>query len=83
LIQSSARGFIGEITSKPLSYVAQKIREANVLITNEYIRSQIDVIRSFENSDDARALFIGGDGENAAFFGNTNLHITSWINFSG
>ncbi|CAJ2639688.1 unnamed protein product [Trifolium pratense] len=79
LIQTSTRGYIGEITSKPLSYIAMKIREAHELISNEYIRSQIDVIRSFENLDDARKLFIGGEGKNATFFGNPNLHITSWM----
>ncbi|XP_058768646.1 hydroxycinnamoyl-CoA:piscidic acid hydroxycinnamoyltransferase-like [Vicia villosa] len=81
LIQTSAKGFTGEITSKPLSYVAMKIREANELITNEYIRSQIDVIRGFEHLDDARRLFIGGEGKNATYFGNPNLRITSWLNF--
>ncbi|KAK2387333.1 spermidine hydroxycinnamoyl transferase [Trifolium repens] len=79
LIQTSTRGYIGEITSKPLSYIAMKIREAHELITNEYTRSQIDVIRSFENLDDARKLFIGGEGKNATYFGNPNLHITSWM----
>ncbi|CAK8565515.1 unnamed protein product [Lathyrus sativus] len=81
LIQTSAKGYVGEITSKPLSYVAMKIREANELITNEYIRSQIDVIRGFEHLDDARKLFTGGEGKNATFWGNPNLHITSWLNF--
>ena len=80
LIQTSARGFIGEITSKPLSYIAQKMREANELITNEYIRSQIDVIRGFENLDDARKLFING-GRDTTYFGNPNLVITSWMTF--
>jgi shikimate O-hydroxycinnamoyltransferase len=65
LIQTLTRGYIGEITSKPLSYIGMKIREAHELITNEYTRSQIDVIRSFENLDDARKLFIGGEGKNA------------------
>ena len=79
LIQTAVGGYIGEILSKPLSYVAMKIREAHELITNEYTRSQIDVIRGFENLDDARKLFIGGEGKNATFFGNPNLHITSWM----
>jgi shikimate O-hydroxycinnamoyltransferase len=77
--QTAATSYIGEIKSKPLSYIAMKIREAHELITNEYIRSQIDVIRSFENLDDARKLFIGGEGKNATYFGNPNLHITSWM----
>ncbi|XP_004500005.1 hydroxycinnamoyl-CoA:piscidic acid hydroxycinnamoyltransferase-like [Cicer arietinum] len=82
LIQTEARGYIGEITSKPLSYAAKKIREGNELIKNEYIRSQIDVIRGFENLDDARRLFIGGDGKTPTFVGYPNLHITSWMGFA-
>jgi hypothetical protein len=52
-----------------LSYVAQKIREETQL------KSQIDVIRGFENLNDARVLLIGGEGkkEYATFFGNPNL----------
>jgi shikimate O-hydroxycinnamoyltransferase len=73
LIQTTAKEYVGEMTSKPLSYVAMKIREAHKMITDEYIRSHIDVIRSFENMDDARKLFIN------AFVGNPNLHITSWL----
>lgn len=80
LIQTSAKGYIGEITSKRLSYVAKKIREAHEMITNEYIRSQIDVIRGFEHLEDARKLFIGSEGKDATYFGNPNLHLTSWIN---
>ncbi|PNX99233.1 hydroxycinnamoyl-coenzyme A shikimate/quinate hydroxycinnamoyltransferase [Trifolium pratense] len=80
LIQTAATSYIGEIKSKPLSYLAQRIREGNELITNEYIRSQIDVIRGFQHLDDARKLFLGGEGKNAAYFvGNPNLHITSWM----
>ncbi|GAU20534.1 hypothetical protein TSUD_130920 [Trifolium subterraneum] len=80
LIQTAATSYIGEIKSKPLSYVAQRIREGNELITNEYIRSQIDIIRGFQHLDDARKLFLGVEGKNAAYFvGNPNLHITSWM----
>ncbi|GAU20541.1 hypothetical protein TSUD_130990 [Trifolium subterraneum] len=79
LTQTATKGYIGEITSKPLGYVAQKIREATELVSDEFIRSQIDVIRSFENLDDARKLFLGGEGENVPFFGNPNFHLTSWM----
>ncbi|KAK2407005.1 spermidine hydroxycinnamoyl transferase [Trifolium repens] len=80
-ILTAATSYIGEIKSKPLSYVAERIREAKDLLTNEYIRSQIDVIRSFENVDDARKLFrsVSGDGKNGAFAGKPNLRIVSWM----
>jgi shikimate O-hydroxycinnamoyltransferase len=79
LTQTGTKGYIGEITSKPLDYVAQKIREATELVSDEYIRSQIDVVRSFENLDDAIKLFIGGEGEDVPYFGNPNFNLTSWI----
>ncbi|WJX31789.1 shikimate O-hydroxycinnamoyltransferase [Trifolium repens] len=79
LSQTAAKGYIGEITSKPLGYVAQKIRDATELVSDEFIRSQIDVIRSFEHLDDARKLFLGGLGENFPYFGNPNFHLTSWM----
>lgn len=59
--------------------MAQKVREAIEVVNDEYIRSQIDVIRGQENLDCARALFLGGEGKNATFCGNPNLHLTSWM----
>ncbi|WJX31788.1 shikimate O-hydroxycinnamoyltransferase [Trifolium repens] len=79
LTQTATKGYIGEITSKPLGYVAQKIREATELVSDEFIRSQIDVIRSFENLDDARKLFLNSEGEIAPYFGNPNFQLTSWM----
>ncbi|KAJ1407943.1 Transferase [Sesbania bispinosa] len=79
LTQTAASGHVGEITSKPLSYVAQKIREAIKVVKNEYIRSQLDVIRGHDHLDNARALFLGQEGKNASFFGNPNFHLTSWM----
>jgi shikimate O-hydroxycinnamoyltransferase len=57
---TAAKIYIGEITSKPLGYAAEKIREVTELVKDEFIKSQIDVIRSFENMDDAKKLFLGG-----------------------
>lgn len=72
LISTATKGYIGEITSKSLGYVAEKIRKANEMVTDEYIKSQVNVIRS-------KACLDGGD-KNAAFYGNPNLRFTSWIN---
>ncbi|PNX85349.1 hydroxycinnamoyl-coenzyme A shikimate/quinate hydroxycinnamoyltransferase, partial [Trifolium pratense] len=77
--KAPTKGYIGEITSKPLGYVAQKIRQATELVSDEFIRSQIDVIRSFEHLDDARKLFLNAEGEIAPYFGNPNFHLTSWM----
>ncbi|CAI8585134.1 unnamed protein product [Vicia faba] len=79
LIQTATKGLIGEIRSKPLGYVAQKIREAAEIVTDELIRSQIDVIRGFQHLDDARALYLGDEGKNIPFLGNPNFRINSWM----
>ncbi|KAK7316730.1 hypothetical protein RJT34_00403 [Clitoria ternatea] len=71
---------IGEIISNPLSYAAQKIREANERLTNEYIRSQMNVIVGKEQLDAIRGFFLGkGENLSTIFAGSPNLHITSWI----
>ncbi|XP_027190269.1 hydroxycinnamoyl-CoA:piscidic acid hydroxycinnamoyltransferase-like [Cicer arietinum] len=79
LTQTAVKGYVGEITSKPLGYVSQKIRESVEVVNDEYIRSQIDVIRGFENLDDARSLFLGDFDKKTLYFGNPNFHVTSWL----
>jgi len=79
LALTSTQGYIGEITSKPLGYVSQKIREATELVTDEFIRSQIDIVRGFKHMDDARDLFLGNENENGPYFGNPNFQLTSWM----
>ncbi|KAK7247123.1 hypothetical protein RIF29_42000 [Crotalaria pallida] len=73
--------YIGDIISKPLSYVAQQIREANDLIQNEYIWSQQDFIMSQEQVGDIRASFQfpGEHKKNSPFYGNPNISIGSWM----
>ncbi|XP_058784283.1 hydroxycinnamoyl-CoA:piscidic acid hydroxycinnamoyltransferase-like [Vicia villosa] len=79
LTQTAAKGYVGEITSKPLGDVSQMIREAIEFASDEFIRSQIDIIRGFEHLDDARALFLGGEGDKFPYVGNPNFHLTSWM----
>ncbi|KAK7247120.1 hypothetical protein RIF29_41997 [Crotalaria pallida] len=73
---------VGDIISKPLSYVAQKIKEAADLIQNEYIRSQQCLIMGHEQLDEIRTSFQfeGEQRKNSPFYGNPNLSIVSWIN---
>ncbi|KAH1239473.1 Actin-related protein 2/3 complex subunit 1A [Glycine max] len=71
---------VGDILSKSLSYAAQKVREAIEMLTNEYIRSQLDIVLGEEQLDCIKALFSGqGERRNAPFAGNPNLQITSWM----
>ena len=71
---------IGEIITQPLSYAAQKIREAVDRLTNEYIRSQLDFIARQDQLDFMRPFFFGQEERrDAPFYGNPNLSLTSWI----
>ncbi|KAG4935585.1 hypothetical protein AAZX31_18G099600 [Glycine max] len=73
--------YVGEMTTRPLSYAAQKMREAVALLTDEYIRSHLEVVFGEEQLDCIKAFFLGqGEGRYAPFGGNPNLQITSWIN---
>ena len=70
----------GDIISQPLSYAAQKIREAVDMLTDEYIRSQLDFIVCQERIDFIRISFSEkGDQRDAPFYGNSNLSLTSWM----
>ncbi|KAG5138354.1 hypothetical protein JHK82_023085 [Glycine max] len=74
--------YVGEITSRPLSYAARKLREAIALLRDEYIRSQLEAVFGEEQLKCIRAFFLGqGEGRSEPFGGNPNLQITSWINF--
>ncbi|XP_020205467.1 spermidine hydroxycinnamoyl transferase [Cajanus cajan] len=73
--------YAGEIMSKPLSYAAQKVREANEMVSNEYIRSQSEAVLGQEHLDCIKAFFMGqGERSLAHFPGNPNIQITSWMN---
>ncbi|XP_027931569.1 spermidine hydroxycinnamoyl transferase-like [Vigna unguiculata] len=83
LVLKTASSRAGEILSNSLGHAAQKIREAVEELTYEYIKSQIDLIRSQDDMDEARALSFGiNEGKDAVFVGNPNLRITSWLSMS-
>ncbi|KAB1225180.1 Anthranilate N-benzoyltransferase protein 2 [Morella rubra] len=70
----------GDLLSKPLCFAAAKVKEATERMTNEYIRSALDFIRSQQDVSPLRNNFhIRGYSE-APFLGNPNLSIGSWIN---
>jgi len=79
----SPKCYVGEIVSKPLSYGAQKVREASEKLSNEYIRSQLEIVLGEEHLDGIRAFFSGqGERSNFPFAGNPNLHIISWMSMA-
>ncbi|KAJ1390497.1 Transferase [Sesbania bispinosa] len=71
--------FSGDIVSKPLSYGAQKIREAIEVLTDEYLRSAFDFIGSQKNVGWLRPSLNNEGIVEAPFLGNPNLNIWSWI----
>ncbi|KAJ7953376.1 hydroxycinnamoyl-CoA shikimate/quinate hydroxycinnamoyl transferase [Quillaja saponaria] len=66
----------GEILSNRLSYTAQKIREATVVLTDEYIRSALDYAEKME-AKQVHAL--GYESKGGYFYGNPNLSVGSVI----
>uniref|UniRef100_A0A2N9FU64 Spermidine hydroxycinnamoyl transferase n=1 Tax=Fagus sylvatica TaxID=28930 RepID=A0A2N9FU64_FAGSY len=70
----------GDLLSKPLSYSAGKLREANERMTEEYIKSALDFLTSQKDVSGLRSKFdVRGDTE-GPFQGNPNLSLGSWIN---
>jgi len=70
----------GDIISNPMSYAAQKIREAVYVVTEEYIRSQLSVTLGKEQLDSIRAFFMGqGHRANVPYAGDHNILLTSWM----
>ncbi|KHN36436.1 Hydroxycinnamoyl-Coenzyme A shikimate/quinate hydroxycinnamoyltransferase [Glycine soja] len=69
-----------DIISNPLSFAAQKIREGAHAVTDEYIRSQLNVILGQQQLDQIRAFFKGqGHRLNVPYAGDHNILLTSWI----
>ncbi|KAJ7961517.1 spermidine hydroxycinnamoyl transferase-like [Quillaja saponaria] len=71
--------FLGDIISKPLSYSAQKIREATEILTEDFLRSQLDFITRQQNVEWLRASFHIVNYVKGPFFGNPNMSIGSWL----
>jgi len=70
----------GDIISNPLSYAAEKIREAVYVVTDEYIRSQLSVSLGKVQLDSIRAFFMGqGHRVNVPYAGDHNILLTSWM----
>lgn len=67
---------VGEIMSNSLGYVAQKIREAIELLTNEHIKSQMNVLVGEGPLVQQGERLIVPYPET----GNPNIHLTSWMN---
>ncbi|MED6137239.1 hypothetical protein PIB30_063227 [Stylosanthes scabra] len=74
---------IKEITTQPLSFVAEKIREAVKKISNhEYVKSQMDYVAGFEGRWDLIRTPYTEKGEyrtDVPFLGNPNIVLGSWM----
>uniref|UniRef100_A0A5B7AWD0 Putative spermidine hydroxycinnamoyl transferase-like n=1 Tax=Davidia involucrata TaxID=16924 RepID=A0A5B7AWD0_DAVIN len=68
----------GELVSRPLGYASSRVREAVEMITDEYVRSALDFVRSQSDVTPFRTSHTVGCTQ-GAFYGNPNLVITSWI----
>ncbi|KAJ4957767.1 hypothetical protein NE237_024878 [Protea cynaroides] len=69
----------GELLAKPLGYASGKIREAVEKMTDEYVRSTIDFLKSQDDLTPFRTSFHTVGCTQGVFFGNPNLAVTSWV----
>ncbi|XP_042507430.1 spermidine hydroxycinnamoyl transferase-like [Macadamia integrifolia] len=69
----------GELLAKPLGHASGKIREAVEKMTDEYVRSTIDFLKSQEDLTLFRTSFHTVGCTQGVFFGNPNLAVTSWV----
>ncbi|KAF4398918.1 hypothetical protein G4B88_023512 [Cannabis sativa] len=74
----------GELLCKPLSYGVSKVRSVIEMVTNDYIMSATEFLKSekdltkFQNSYESTSSN-GGGGRH---WGNPNIIVTSWLNLS-
>ncbi|XP_047333275.1 spermidine hydroxycinnamoyl transferase-like [Impatiens glandulifera] len=68
----------GELVSKPLSYVAGKIRAATEKVTDEYTKKATIFLDKQEDLSQWRYLHVVGSTQ-GVFYGNPNMDITSWL----
>ncbi|XP_057499147.1 spermidine hydroxycinnamoyl transferase-like [Actinidia eriantha] len=68
----------GELMSKPIGYASSRIREAIDKVTNEYINSAIDFLKSQPDLSQFQDLHALGTN-NGPFYGNPNIGVTSWL----
>lgn len=78
IIDVTASGYAGEITSQPLSYAASKIRRAVTRVTEEYVRSAMEFMENEEDISRFQDLYAMKNDE-GPFYGNPNLGVVSWI----
>nr|DAD27488.1 TPA_asm: hypothetical protein HUJ06_028956 [Nelumbo nucifera] len=79
IVPTIATARSGDLMDQPLGYAAGKIREAVVKMTDEYVRSAIDFLRSQPDLMRFRTSFHSVGCSEGGFFGNPNLTITSWL----
>ncbi|KAI4356000.1 hypothetical protein L6164_000054 [Bauhinia variegata] len=69
----------GDIISKPLSYVANKVRGVSDILTDEYIRSQLNILTSQDRVDWVKSPIRSHEHIEDHFHGNPNIFLASWL----
>ncbi|GMP35966.1 hypothetical protein CsSME_00008222 [Camellia sinensis var. sinensis] len=67
----------GDIVSKPLSYTAEKLREAIEKVTDAYVRSCFVFLKNEPDLSKFRYFHVVGSSQ-GAFYGNPTLCVTDW-----
>ncbi|XP_016465713.1 spermidine hydroxycinnamoyl transferase-like [Nicotiana tabacum] len=78
IVDVIANGVSGDITSRPLEYVARRVRAAIKMVTSDYANSTIDFLKNQEDLSKYQDIHAFRSKE-GPFYGNPNLGVISWI----
>ncbi|XP_028751351.1 spermidine hydroxycinnamoyl transferase [Neltuma alba] len=70
-----AQSVVGDLLSKPLGFAARKVREAVQKVTDEYVRSGIELLKSQKDLTKFQDIH----KEGPPFLGNPNFEVVSWL----
>ncbi|KAI8020959.1 Spermidine hydroxycinnamoyl transferase [Camellia lanceoleosa] len=78
ILRIAASSQSGELMTRPLGHASSKIREAVEMVTDDYVRSAIDLVKVQPDLTRFRTYHTVGSTQ-GHFYGNPNIEITSWI----
>ncbi|PON75017.1 Transferase [Trema orientale] len=76
----TASCYAGDLTSKPLSYGASKIRLAIETVTNDYVLSAVDYLKSQRDLTKFQYSYKSSTNGGANYGGNPNIGVVNWMN---
>ncbi|KAH7834173.1 hypothetical protein Vadar_013406 [Vaccinium darrowii] len=78
ILRVTATSQSGELMAQPFRYGPSKIREAIEMVTDDYVKSTINLVKGLPDLTPFRTYHIV-ESTQGAFYGNPNLEVTSWV----